>query len=380
LSRPALSPEPAIWPANVQPIFLADWAEKDPPPREWLVEGLVSVGSVTSLYGHGGSGKSMLALDLMVETAAAIQHVNRTWLGRSVRFGMALGLFAEDDEAECVRRLKRICSAKGLHIGDHAASLQVVSLMGEDATLVEFDIDGRDSLTTPLFRRLEELVAEHFPQLLVLDYAAAMFGGNEMSRAQVGAFMRVLNGFAARHRLAILLLGHPSAEGLKNGRGFSGSTAWHNNARCFLHLETEDEEPDDDGRSRAKVTVRKNNYGRSGDVFKLAFDGSAFELIEETRGGPPATRRKLTARQELVLRAVGLCVDAGQCELVPSVPGVPSRTLGVRREALKKRVIEIGYSDRDEKPDTIKRNINRDLQALIAAQKLRGQGEVVWLV
>lgn len=380
MNAPALiSPDAPMWPANVQPIYLVDWAEKDPPPREWLVDGLVAIGSVTSLYGHGGSGKSMLALDLMVETAVAIQRPNRAWLGRRVEYGIALGLFAEDDEHECVRRLKRNCQRKSLNLGDHASSLQIVSLVGEDSTLFEFRMEDREAFPTPLFRRLEELVIEHFPRLLVLDYAAALFGGNELSRIEVGAFLRALNGFAARHKLAILLLGHPSAEGLKNGRGFSGSTAWHNNARCFLHLEALDPEEGDE-LMRSTVSVRKNNYHRSGDVFRLAFDGSAFDLLEETRAGSTTKKRKLTPRQELVLRAIGLCIDAGQCEVVPAVPGVPSGTLGVRREPLKRRVIEIGYSDRDEKPDTVKRNINRDLQALIAAKRLRGEGDLVWLV
>ncbi|MHC3128234.1 hypothetical protein OB03_13545, partial [Brevundimonas sp. GN22] len=59
--------------------------------------------------------------------------------------------------------------------------------------------------------------------LLVLDYAAAIFGGNELDRAQVSEFMRLLNAVAKENDIAILLLGHPSMEGMKGGRGTSGS-------------------------------------------------------------------------------------------------------------------------------------------------------------
>lgn len=343
-----IQPESAIWPATVQPIYLVDWADKDPPDRRWHVEGLVSIGAVTSLYGHGGSGKSMLALELMVETAAASHFPGRKWLGRDVAFGVTLGLFAEDDAEECVRRVKRICRAKGLNVADHAASLQIVSLLGEDATLVEFPPDDREAFTTPLFRRLEELVAEHFPSVLVLDYAAAMFGGSEMSRAQVGAFMRVLNGFAVKHKLAILLLGHPSMEGLKNGRGFSGSTAWHNNARCFLHLETVEGEEAEDGRSRSTVSVRKNNYGRSGDVFKLAFDGATFELIEEARATGPVKRQpRISPAQKIALQALKRALDEGG-EPSPGGP-LPTGIRVVKIDLWREYSYSAGVSGSDDK-------------------------------
>lgn len=38
-----------------------------PPPRQWVLDGLIPVGAVSALYGDGGLGKSMLALNLMAE-------------------------------------------------------------------------------------------------------------------------------------------------------------------------------------------------------------------------------------------------------------------------------------------------------------------------
>jgi RecA-family ATPase len=336
----------AYFPATVEPIFLADWVDTDPPPRDWQVDGLVSRGVVTSLYGHGGSGKTMLAMDLMVETTAAIHYPYREWLGRAVKPGMTLGVFAEDDTHECVRRIKRMCEAKGLNLADHTASLQLVSLVGEDATLVTFPTEDREALTTPLFRRLEELIEEHFPSLLVLDYAAALFGGNELNRAQVAAFMRVLNSLAQRFDMAVLLLGHPSMEGLKNGRGFSGSTAWHNQSRAFLHLETVDEDADAEALPKVRVSVRKNNYGRSGDQITMTFDGSRFIVVDCPQGKKAKQGPRLTAAQSICLNALNKALDeAGEAS--PGGP-IPNGVRVVLVDTWRRYAYAMGVSGSDD--------------------------------
>lgn len=319
LARHMIGVDPTTlpFPHCLQPVFLAEWVDTDPPPRVWQVDGLIARGAVTSLYGHGGAGKSMLAIDLMLEVARKGQ-----WLGRDVQRGMTLGIFAEDDQHELVRRTKRMAAAKNMDLLQYASAIQLVSLVGEDSTLIEFPPDDRIPYKTPLFERLEELIEEHFPKLLVLDYAAALFGGNEVSRAQVGAFMRELNGLAMKRDLAIILLGHPSAEGLKNGRGFSGSTAWHNQARAFLHLETLEDQSDPEGRTLCTVSVRKNNYGRSGDVIKMAFDGTSFEVLEQSKPGPKVAKGpRLTNAQRVCLKALQRAIDDdGQPSPGGSVP------------------------------------------------------------
>ncbi|HEY9147871.1 MAG TPA: AAA family ATPase, partial [Gammaproteobacteria bacterium] len=46
------------------------------PEREWLVQDLIPARNVTLLYGDGGTGKSLLALQLAVAVA-----LGRPWLG-----------------------------------------------------------------------------------------------------------------------------------------------------------------------------------------------------------------------------------------------------------------------------------------------------------
>src|SRR5690606_1948630 len=55
---------------------------KEVPPRNWLVPGTIPSGTVTLLTGDGGTGKSLLALQLA--TACAL---GKRWLGKTVAGG-----------------------------------------------------------------------------------------------------------------------------------------------------------------------------------------------------------------------------------------------------------------------------------------------------
>ena len=54
------------------------------PARQWHVPDLIPAGTVTTLNGDGGTGKSLAALQLAVSTA-----LGRNWLGQNVQGGGA---------------------------------------------------------------------------------------------------------------------------------------------------------------------------------------------------------------------------------------------------------------------------------------------------
>jgi acetolactate synthase-1/2/3 large subunit len=99
------------------------------PAREWLVEGLIPSGTVTLLGGDGGTGKSLLALQLAAAVALA-----RAWLGHPVKAGSAIFISAEDDRDELHRRIADICRAECVAVAD-LQNLTMRSLAGEDALL-----------------------------------------------------------------------------------------------------------------------------------------------------------------------------------------------------------------------------------------------------
>lgn len=327
---------------KLEPMDLGEWEDKDPPARDWFLDNLITVGAVTCLAGHGGSGKTLWAMNLMASAALAGTRLERQFIGRRVRPGISVALLAEDDAHECARRMKRVARAIPAPLSDIAGFVRILPLVGEDATLVTFTPGSPDPIKTVLWQQVEALIEEEIPSLLVLDFAAAIYGGDEIKRDQVAAFMRLLNGLAQKHNLAVLLLVHPSVDGMKNGRGYSGSTAWHNHARGFLYLEAD--EPGDDERTRLKLTHTKNNYGPSGAVFSLAFDGSTFELIEETKPRRKEKKKpRLTPAQTICLKALERAVDEGG-EASPGGP-IPTSVRCVRVDLWRRYAYSAGVSD-----------------------------------
>lgn len=249
----------------------SSWAKDEPPRREWLVDGLIPNGTVTMLGGDGGTGKSLLALQLAVATATGGR-----WIGRDVdRPGKVMFLSAEDDRDELHRRLSNICDSDGIGLRD-LDRLLVRSLATEGALLATLDRKTNTLKTTALYDTLDKAMAAG-PSLLVLDTLADLHSGEENQRAHARQFIGMLRGLAIRHNCAVLLLAHPSLTGMANGSGLSGSTAWNASVRSRLYLDrVKDEQGIElDADTRVLKTV-KANYGATGGEIIMHWRAGAF--------------------------------------------------------------------------------------------------------
>jgi len=133
-------------------------------------------------------------------------------------------------------------------------------------------------MMTELYANLVDHIAKAMPKLVIIDTRADAFGGSEIDRIQVRTFVRNLRKLCIEHRLAVLLLSHPSLTGINSGNGQSGSTAWGNSVRSRLYLERSRSNdgmvPDADLRT---LTVKKNNYGASEMEIMLRWRGGLFQ-------------------------------------------------------------------------------------------------------
>lgn len=340
-------------------INLTDWADREVPPREFLVPGLIPNGCVTSLYGDGGSGKTLIALWLMVAMASRYEAA---WLGETPLGFKSVGLFAEDDEAELVRRLHRLCGGVGVDFSRVAPAISALPGVGLDTVIAHFHGDTGELVITPMMKSLIDRVRAERASLLVLDYAAAVFGGNELDRSQVSIFMRWLNSIAREEDIAILLLGHPSVDGMKSARGTSGSTAWRNQARSFLSL-TVDDNQDDHGRRLLTLALTKSNYSRAGRAFHLAFDGTRFEVLSASDGPTRKARKpRLPPSQQVALNS--LLKVAGDAGIPSPGGGVPAGVQCVPLNRWRDYAFRAGISQTNT-PDARKKAFSRAVQALV---------------
>ena len=265
---PAAKPaEPALTP-DLPTIDPSAWAGQPVPPRAWWLPALIPSRQVTLLTGDGGTGKSLLALQLAVASALGVATV-----GLRPIEGKALYFAAEDDEDELHRRTVDVVTALGGDVADLAGRLQLAPLADKDATLVAPDTRGR-MVSTPLYEALARKVGQFKPQLLVLDTAADLFAGDEIKRNQVRSFIAALRQIAIVADCAVLLLAHPSVSGMQSGTGTSGSTGWSNSVRSRLYLtRPKDEAADPNVR---ELEVMKANYGAVGERVRFRWEAGAF--------------------------------------------------------------------------------------------------------
>ncbi len=282
---PRQTPAPRALPL----VVASDLAGHEIPEREWLVPELVPAANVTLLSGDGGTGKSLLALQLAVATA-----LGSAWIRRPVAWGKAVYLSAEDDIDELHRRLATIARSEGVRLDD-LRKLFLIPLAGEDALLVAPQ-GGRSGnvVETPLWRAVASAVEEHQPALVVLDTSADLFGGDEINRAQVRQFVSMLRGLALRSKTTIVLLSHPSVAGMTSGSGLSGSTAWNNSVRSRLYLERPkslDGAPADP--DLRVLSTMKANYSSVGGRVEMKWSDGVFVPIDR----PASAARAVGAAQ-----------------------------------------------------------------------------------
>jgi RecA-family ATPase len=251
------------------------FANRPTPDRKWLVHDWIPGRTVTLFGGDGGTGKSLLALQLGVAVAT-----DTAWLGMLPEAGPVIYITAEDEEDEVHLRLSDIVRHQDVSLAD-LDRLTVRSMVGFDA-LLAIEAEGRLA-TAKAFDELNQIAADEKPVLIVLDTLADFYPANESDRAKVRAFIGILRGLALRQRCAVVLLAHPSLTGLSSGSGLSGSTAWSNSVRSRIYLERvieDGREPDPDAR---RLSNKKSNYGRVGLEIALRWQDGAF--VSQEKGG-----------------------------------------------------------------------------------------------
>lgn len=262
-------------------INVAKWQGQPPPPREWIVDGLIPRRNVTLLSGDGGLGKSLLAQMLLTACAGG-----KPWLNFSTTPCNVLGIFCEDEPDELQRRQADILAHYGLDMADLAEQdrLGLSSRVGEDNIIARYEKWTNEQNVTPLYEQIRKSALDRGAQLVVLDTLTDLYGGDEISRPQARQFVNLLRRLSVEIDGAVLLTSHVSNEGLKTGSGLSGSTAWRNTVRSHLYLtrpKQSDTEPDTDDNLRLLKAMKSNYSRRNGDI-RLCWQQGAFVSTDGT--------------------------------------------------------------------------------------------------
>lgn len=269
------------------------------PPRKWLITDVIPADDVTLFSGDGAAGKTTISLQLAA--AVALGH---DWIGLPVASGNVLFFSAEDSISELHFRLGTICKSDApppsgrLHL---CSTIRPEDAKPLDPTLVRYDRDGQMTMT-PLCEALRRFVMEHSIRLLIIDAVAEVFGGNENDRGHVAAFARQLQHLALKAGCAIVLLSHPSVQGMASGRGYSGSTHWNAGvkSRLFLQRPKASVGKIDDG--RRTLSLEKSNRSQSGTEIDLTWVDGQYVPESADNEGPVGLGQAESVVLELVRR------------------------------------------------------------------------------
>jgi RecA-family ATPase len=326
-------------PQGPRPLDLRALSENDPQPPRFIVAGWLPEGQVTLFAGHGGSGKSLIALTVAICIAAG-----RAFFGLRCERRRVLFLSFEDSAAVLHWRLHRVCQMLGVDLASLDGWLFVFDATERGEPLF---VEARDGYgTTPAFDWLREQIAATGAQVTVIDGTADAFAGNENARAQVRAFVQALRRALPREGAA-LLLHHVDALSAHSGssKGYSGSTAWHNSCRARWYLRLADDGDDADP-SRVVLELRKSNHGKPGATLGLRFSESAHCFVPECEPVASPLDRALreSDEREAVLAMIRKADAAGD--------PLPAATSGTR-------TVYSAAAARSDCPDSLKGRAGR---------------------
>eukprot|EP01037_Dinobryon_pediforme_P020757 gene20757-21459_t len=174
-SAPVVAGEAPSAPAEVTKPFGHDAFKAsevtmiEAPEQEWVIEDFVPLGAVTSLFGDGGVGKTLLG-----QTMASHIASGEPFADREVRQMPVAAFLCEDDAAELNRRQRRINAR--LFDDDQVEDFTILSRVGEDNVL---GVVGNGKWEpTNLYRELEAWVVEKGIRVLIIDNIMQVFGGD----------------------------------------------------------------------------------------------------------------------------------------------------------------------------------------------------------
>lgn len=220
-------------PSALVPVDVDDVMTALPKPPGYVVAPWLPRRVVTLFGGHGGAGKTTLAVAIGAHVAAG-----EPLAGLEVERDKVVVVSLEDEPAVMRLRLRRVIEEYQLN---HFKVLENFTLLdgteGYAALMAEGDGYNAPTAPTATFQAMREQVAG--AGLVIIDNASDAYDANENARRSVRAFIRALTLIAREHDAAVMLLAHidkASAKSGAQGNSYSGSTAWHNSSRSRLAL------------------------------------------------------------------------------------------------------------------------------------------------
>jgi hypothetical protein len=225
------------------------WVSRDPPPpRKWLVKGLIRAGATHVLASAGGVGKTFALLDLCLGIACPQGSLDG-WLGQPIdpahTGGTAVLMTAEDDVDELRIRIHDMDQQGRRFMGADKCVVIPLSQAGGVFPLVEM-VQGAAKPSAAWREAMDTLAEIPDLQFVAIDTLSATLHGEENSSVVIQQYMAALNLLRDRvPGLAALVTHHVRKSGTRDApiqtasdmrQAIRGSNALESSARMVMGI------------------------------------------------------------------------------------------------------------------------------------------------
>ena len=194
----------------------ASFALAPHPPIKWIIDKLISTGSLSMFFGDPGTKKTFSMLSLAVCVA-----LEKPWLDFETKGRNVLIVDEESGEHRLALRLGKAIRGE---LGDESMPIKFVSLGG-------FNLDNKEGES-----EFQSLIKTTDAGLVIIDALAEIMNGDENSKKDTHPVFASLRRIAEKTRAAIILIHHSN----KNG-GYRGSSAIKGALDQMIKIESKDD-------------------------------------------------------------------------------------------------------------------------------------------
>lgn len=339
----------------------------EPSEQQWTVKGLWPRAGVCFVAGPSMSGKSFWTLDAMTRVVQGEPVLGR----KSKACGV---LYVASEAPGGVRNRIKALREKTGPLGG------AFEMIGQAPNLT--DPDDVDDLRAMLIESKAAMERQGIRLgIVAIDtLSASIPGADENTAKDMSPILSALQSLAQDLDVVFLVVAHTGKDAERGLRGWSGLMA---NADGLIMLSAASEGQRSGTVEKVKDGLAGDRFGFELDVVEIGTDEDGDQVttcvVRDTETpGQNRVSRKVAPKMALVLRCYHLCIEAGHFETVPAAGGVPAGTKGVPRDKLRERMTAEGFTAGTENPESIRKAMNRTIDALIENQALRANQYLVW--
>ncbi len=319
-----------------------------PPPREFVVEDLVPRHHATTLYGWGGTAKSLLAMLLALDIAGGREE----FFGRKISVhGPTIYIDFELDADEQHRRATQLACGLSMAVPEDFKYVCALGFKTHDA--VEFALS---------------MCEEHKTVLVVLDSLGPAMVGDMAAAKDVIEFHNCYIAPFKAAGVTPVLVDHQARQ--QGGEGYQSKGAFGSAYKEHLSRSLIQVEAGDRSQERGTLNVRlrhkKTNFGVLAEPFDVSLSFSDEMIAATTRDLTPSDRA-----QEATLNAEDRVVAA--LEDGPSYPDDLVEATGLARSTVKNKINALKKSGRAETTGEIRGQMEQVQLVDLAALPIKGK-------